>query len=87
MSQLFIQPLYIKHFGAGWYVSLPDAPQKYDFETKDWSLNLGGVLGRVFKMGNQPVQVFAGVYYNSEDNDDIPSAEWTIKFSFGWLFP
>jgi hypothetical protein len=87
VSQLFLQPIFTKHLSGGWYVSTPDDPQVYDFETEEWTLNLGAVVGRVFSIGKQPVQIFGGVYYNSEDNDEIVSGEWTIKFSFGFLFP
>jgi len=44
------------------------------------------VLGRVFPVGGQPMQIFGGVYYNPEENDG-PAAEWTVKFQVGWLFP
>jgi hypothetical protein len=87
VSKTFIQPILTKHFDKGWYVSLPDQPQAYDWEEENWTLNLGAVLGRVFPVGGQPMQIFGGVYYNSEDNDDIPAAEWTFKFQVGWLFP
>ena len=48
VSKTFIQPILTKHFDKGWYVSLPDTPQSYDWEEEDWTLNLGAVLGRVF---------------------------------------
>ncbi len=87
VSRTSFQPILTKHFDKGWYVSLPDTPQSYDWETEDWTLNLGGVVGRVFPFKGQPMQIFGGVYYNSEDNDDQVSAEWTFKFQVGWLFP
>jgi len=37
-------------------------------------------------VGGQPMQIFGGVYYNPEENDR-PTAEWTVKFQVGWLFP
>ncbi|MEH6468195.1 MAG: hypothetical protein V7725_01120 [Porticoccus sp.] len=87
VSQLSLQPILTKHFDKGWYLALPDNPQVYDFETNDWTLNLGGVLGRVFPVAGRPMQIFAGAYYNPMDNDDAISAEWTIKMQVGWLFP
>jgi hypothetical protein len=84
----FIQPILTKHFSGGWYISLPDTPQNYDWEEEEWTLNLGAVVGRVFPVGKQPMQVFGGVYYNSEEKDDNRvSPEWTFKFQVGWLFP
>ena len=86
VSTTSIQPILTKHFDKGWYVSLPDTPQSYDWKEENWTLNLGAVLGRVFPVHGRPMQIFGGVYYNPEDND-VPAAEWTIKFQVGWLFP
>lgn len=85
-NKTFIQPILTQHFPGGWYISLPDTPQNYDWEEEDWTLNLGTVLGRVMPVGGQPMQIFGGIYYNSEDNDRV-AAEWTFKFQVGWLFP
>lgn len=88
VNQSFIQPIFNYHFDDGWYVGLPDTPQLYDHEREQWTLNLGGLLGRVMKVGEQPMQFFGGAYYNPEDpDDDAPSPEWTLKFQVGWLFP
>ena len=86
VSTTSIQPILTMHFDKGWYVSLPDTPQSYDWEEKNWTLNLGAVLGRVTKVGSQPMQFSGGVYYNPENNG-VPAAEWTAKFQVGWLFP
>ena len=86
INQSFFQPILFKHFDKGWYVGLPDTPQKYDHKSSNWTTALGAQLGRVVKMGKQPMQFFGEAYYNSEDND-VPEAEWTIKFQVGWLFP
>ena len=86
VSTTFVQPILTQHFDKGWYVSLPDTPQNYDWEDEDWTYNIGGVLGRVFPVAGQPMQIFGGVYYNPEENDG-PAAEWTFKFQLGWLFP
>lgn len=86
-STLSLQPVVTKHFSKGWYVSTPDLPQEYDFEGNHWKLNIGPVVGRVFKIGKQPVQLFAGVYYNTETQNDIPTTEMTYKLNFSWLLP
>jgi len=88
LSTTFIQPILTQHFPGGWYISLPDTPQNYDWEEEEWTLNLGAVLGRVMPVGGQPMQIFGGVYYNPEEKDEGRiSAEWTFKFQVGWLFP
>ena len=86
VDQTFIQPILNKHFSKGWYVGLPDTPQKYDHKTNDWTLALGALVGRVFKVGDQPMQFFGEAFYNSEDRD-VVAPEWTFKFQIGWLLP
>ena len=86
VSTTFIQPILTQHFDKGWYVALPDQPQSYDWESEDWSYNIGAQLGRVFPVDKQPMQIFGGVYYNPEENDGV-APEWTFKFQVGWLFP
>ena len=81
------QPILNYHFGKGWYVGLPDLPQAYDNETNNWTTALGGVLGRVFPWGKQHLQVFGGVYYNTEENDDQVAGEWTVKLNLSFLLP
>ena len=87
VSTTFIQPIFNYHFDEGWYVGLPDTPQAYDHEENQWTYNIGGVLGRVTKVGGRPMQIFGGVYYNPEEPDDAPAPEWSVKFQVGWLFP
>ncbi|MEH6636622.1 MAG: hypothetical protein V7700_13945 [Halioglobus sp.] len=87
VSQLSLQPILTKHFDKGWYVALPDSPQVYDFETSEWTLNLGGVLGRVFPVAGRPMQIYGGVYYNPNNDSGAIAPEWTVKMQLGWLFP
>ena len=87
VSLLNFQPIITKHFDGGWYVAAPDVPQVYNWKTNDWSLNLGAVVGRVGPIGGRPMQIYGGVYYNTEENDDAVSSEWIIKFNVGFLFP
>jgi hypothetical protein len=86
-SLLNIQPILTKHFSGGWYVAAPDVPQVYNWKTNDWTLNLGGVVGRVGPVYGMPMQIYGGVYYNTEENDDAVSSEWIFKVNFGFLFP
>ena len=85
VSNASIQPILTKHFDKGWYASLPDVPQTYDFNTNEWTLNVGGRLGKVMKFGKQPVNLFGQATYNP--NDDIVAPEWTLKVNLTLLFP
>jgi hypothetical protein len=87
VSTLYVQPVFTKHFSRGWYVSTPDAPQSYNFETDAWSLNIGGRLGKVTKFGGQPVDLWGGVYANPIDKDNTVSGRWTFKLNIAFLLP
>jgi hypothetical protein len=81
------QPIINYHMDGGWYLALPDLAQTYNNETNNWTTNIGAVVGRVFPWKKQHLQMFGGVYYNSEDNDDAVAAEWTMKFNISFLLP
>jgi len=87
VSNIAIQPFLVKHFDGGWYAGTPDNPQTYDFRTENWTTQIGPRVGRVMKFGAQPVNLFASAYYNTEDNDDEISSEWTYKLNLTFLFP
>ncbi len=76
----------IQHLDKGWYVGSPDAPQFYDWKAEKWQLNLGGQVGRVFKIGKQPVKMFGEMLHNPVDNGG-PTAKWTAKIGLTLLFP
>jgi hypothetical protein len=86
VSKLSIQPILTHHFGEGWFVGSPDNPQVYDFKANEWTLQLGPQVGRVFKIGKQPVKFFGAVYHNPID-DNGATAKWTAKIGLTLLFP
>lgn len=87
VDNLNFQPILNYHFGTGWYVGLPDLPQTYNNETNNWTTQLGGVLGRVFPYGKQHLQMYGGVYYNTEEDNEAIASEWTLKFNISFLLP
>ena len=86
VSKLSIQPVLTKHWGKGWYIGSPDTPQTYDYKSNKWTWALGAQVGRVMKLGKQPVKLFGEVLNNPEDNNGA-NAKWTAKFNITFLFP
>ena len=86
VSALSLQPILTQHFAGGWYIATPDTPQTYNFKTNKWTLALGGQVGKVTRLGKQPVKLFGEVLYNPID-DNGPTAEWTAKVNITFLFP
>jgi hypothetical protein len=86
VSMLFFQPIITKHFEKGWYVSLGDIPWSIDWnDDARWSLPLGVRVGRVTKLGNQPINVFVEPFYDISGNNK--GNEWGVKLSLTLLFP
>jgi hypothetical protein len=51
-----------------------------------WTIPVGGGVGRVFKIGKQHVNLKLAACYNVEsanDSDDV----WNLQFSWTFLFP
>ena len=86
-SVLSIQPIFTKHFSKGWYIAAPDSPTTYDFKNNRWTVNLGGVLGRVTKWGTRNVQIFGGVYFNPVTYTNVPTSRVTFKLNISFLYP
>jgi hypothetical protein len=87
VSQLSVQPLITKHFGKGWYVRLQDDVWKYDFRLNNWSMPMGPVVGKVFKIGKMPVNLYSGIYYDPFTHNDASSNTWSWKVNLTFLFP
>jgi hypothetical protein len=50
-----------------------------------WTVPVGGGIGRVFKVGNQPINSRLEAYYNVVRPDGAP--DWSISFTWQFLFP
>jgi hypothetical protein len=87
VSSISVQPILTKHFDGGWYAAVPDVPNTYDFNTKEWTTVLGARVGKVTKFGSQPVNLFGQVVYNSNDDTDEIAPEWAYKVNLTFLFP
>ena len=71
----------------GWFLtSQPIFTANWSADSGDqWTVPIGGGIGRVYKIGKQPVNTIAQVYYNL----DKPTfgADWQFRFQFTFLFP
>jgi len=93
VSKTWAQPVLVYKFKelfgqGGWYLRNPDDLWSYDWNTSDWAqIPVGGALGRVFPIGKQPVNVFAGGWYNPVSDNDGVAADYAFKVSLSLLFP
>lgn len=73
---------------GGWYLtSAPVMTANWEADSGDqWTVPVGGGFGKVFKIGNQHVNMKLAAYYNVEapdGNDDV----WNLQYSCTFLFP
>lgn len=52
-----------------------------------WLVPFDGGIGRIMKLGSQPVNVGVQAYYNAKRPDTVPSPTWQLKFQIAFLYP
>ena len=50
-----------------------------------WTVPFGGGIGKIFKIGNQPVNAQVSAYYNVEKPEFGP--DWQLRLQLQFLFP
>jgi hypothetical protein len=71
----------------GWYLSsspIITANWKAD-DDNTWTVPLGGGFGKIFRIGNLPINAQLQSFYNVEHPQFGP--EWSIRFQLQFLFP
>ena len=81
-----IQPVLAYQLGNGWSLSAGDLQFTYDWEAGQWTnAPIGFQIGKVTKLGSQPVRFSVNPQYNLLDRDGLN--EWSCTFTFTALFP
>ncbi|MFL6354500.1 MAG: neuromedin U [Bryobacteraceae bacterium] len=52
-----------------------------------WLVPFGGGIGRIMRLGFQPVNVAVQAYGNVKRPDNFPSPTWQLKFQVAFLYP
>jgi hypothetical protein len=87
VSQLLIEPFVNYNLSNGWFL-ITDMVITANWKASsgnEWTVPVGGGIGRVFKIGNQPINSRLEAYYNVERPDGAP--EWNVAFTWQFLFP
>ncbi len=71
----------------GWYLtSAPIITANWEADSSDtWTVPFGGGVGKIFRIGKQPMNVSAAAYYNVAKPDF--GADWQMRFQVQFLFP
>ena len=88
VNQMVIQPFVNYNLPKGWYYTTsPIITANWEADSgNQWTLPVGGGVGRLFKMGNMPINMQLGAYYNVEKPDYV-GADWQLRFQIQFLFP
>lgn len=87
VNQTLIQPFINYNLTNGWFLSsAPIITANWQASSNDrWLVPLGGGIGKLLKIGPQPLQVSLQAYDNIERPTGGPS--WSLRFSVSLLFP
>ena len=87
VNSMLIQPFVNYNMADGWYlVSAPIITANWEADSSDrWVVPVGGGLGKIFRLGGQPINFSVQGYYNVETPAFGP--EWQLRIQLQLLFP
>jgi hypothetical protein len=87
VNQLLVQPFVNYNMADGWYlVSAPIITANWEASSgNEWTVPLGGGIGKIFSIGSQPLNAQVSSYYNVETPQFGP--DWSLRLQIQFLFP
>jgi len=87
VNKMLIQPFINYNMDDGWYLS--SSPIITADWTRDhsnqWTIPVGGGIGKIIRIGKLPLNVSSQFFYNVESPEG--GDEWTIRLQLQFLFP
>lgn len=89
VNSFFMQYFIYRNFDKGWFLaSAPIITGNWELPAREaWLVPFGPDLGRVFKIGGQPVSGQVSAYYNLIHPETLPYPKWQLRLQFTLLFP
>lgn len=87
VSQFLFEPFINYNLDNGWFL-ITDMVWTANWKAasgQEWTIPVGGGVGRVFKIGDQAINSRIEAYYNVERPSGAP--EWSWSFTWQFLFP
>jgi opacity protein-like surface antigen len=87
VNAFLAQPFINYNFEHGWYVSTSPiiTANWLAAPGQQWTVPVGGGFGRVFRLGDQPVNASINAYYNVAH--PTGTANWSLRTTLALLFP
>jgi hypothetical protein len=81
-----IQPFLNYNLPGGTYLtSAPVVTVNWEAEGEQWTVPVGGGIGRIFRLGKLPVNTQLAGYYNAVKPED--GADWQLRLQVQLMFP
>jgi opacity protein-like surface antigen len=87
VNEFLAQPFVNYNMAHGWFLTTSPVITANWLAApgQQWIVPIGGGIGRVFKIGDQPVSAFISGYYNAIRPDGAPN--WQLRTELSLLFP
>ena len=87
VNEMLVQPFVNYNLPHGWFLTTSPVitADWLAAPGQQWTVPVGGGLGRVFKLGDQPVSMYVSAYYNAIRPDAAPN--WQLRAELSLLFP
>ncbi len=81
------QPIINYNLSDGWYLaSVPIITANWEADSDQrWTVPVGAGVGKIFRLGKQPINMSSHVYYNAIKPDIV--GDWTLRIQFQLMFP
>jgi len=88
VNQMLLQPFVNYNLSKGWYItSAPIITANWEADSDNrWTVPIGAGVGKIFRIGKQPINAQLSYYYNVEKTDD-EAADQQIRIQVQLLFP
>lgn len=84
-STFLFNPFVAYNLDDGWYLSSsPNVTANWQFQGTKWTVPIGGGAGRVFHIGDQPVDLSVSAYYNVVKPD--VGSRWQLSTQLSFIF-
>jgi hypothetical protein len=89
VNQMTLQYFVNYNLQKGWYITLqPSITGNWNGPTGNkWTVPVGGGIGRIMRLGFQPVNTTVQFYVNAKRPDIFPFPTWQLKVQLAFLFP
>ena len=87
VNQMLLQPFVNYNLPKGWYItSAPIITANWEADSDNrWTVPIGAGVGKILRIGKQPINAQLSGYYNVETPDE--AAEWQMRIQVQFLFP